>query len=292
MIQATEYFSDETDLSTEAACASCLYSLKWPNGFVCPQCRHSRAYTITSRRLPLFECANCRLQVSLTTGTIMEGSRTSLVKWFAAIRLMSRQDRGISAAALSGLLKVTYKTAWTMLHRIRTVMAEEELAVPLEGRVAIHDDSYARPLYNPSVIPHARETRLIVGATLSEAGEPERMTVQTIKQEHLYYQRVTREAIEWFKESRMDCNARLVYCPINFYVSPRHKKILPVMKDARQWLNTTFHGIGKKYLQTYLLEFCCRANLALASIPAFPAICRICASSPVPHRFPPLHWAS
>jgi hypothetical protein len=53
------------------------------------------------------------------------------------------------------------------------------------------------------------------------------------------------------------------------------------MKDARRWLSTTFHGIGKKYLQTYLLEFCCRANLALASIPAFPAICRICASTSI-----------
>lgn len=264
------------ELLSEEACVSYLFTLKWPNGFVCPACRHSRAYTIATRRLPLFECVNCGFQASLTTGTIMEGSRTPLVKWFTAIHLMSCQDSGINAMGLSRKLKLTYKTAWNMLHRIRTAMAKEELAVPLEGRVAIHDDSYARPLFDGSVIPHARETRVIVGATLSDAGEPERMTVQTVKQEHLDHRRVTRAAIEQFMESRMDWKARLVYCPINFYVSPRHKKILPVMKDARHWLNTTFHGIGKKHLQTYLLEFCCRANLALAGLPAFPAISKIC----------------
>ncbi|MNN46354.1 hypothetical protein D3C81_1607330 [compost metagenome] len=165
-------------------------------------------------------------------------------------------------------------------------MAEEELAVPLEGRVAIHDDHYARPYCHGSIIPHARETRVIVGATLSETGEPERMTVQIIKKEHLDNRRIMRQAIQWFKEKRMDWNARLVYCPINFYVSPRHKRFLPVMKEARHWLSNTFHGIGKKHLQTYLLEFCCRANLALANIPPFPAICRICATTFIsqPHQ--------
>ncbi|MNP36591.1 hypothetical protein D3C76_1299930 [compost metagenome] len=166
-----------------------------------------------------------------------------------------------------------------MLHRIRTAMAEEELAFPLEGRIAVHDDAYASPWYHGSIEPHFRETRVIVGATLSETGEPERVTIQTVEKKHWNSWRINRNAVQHFKETRMDWNAKLVYCPINFYTAPRHKKKLPVMKDAARWLNNTFHGIGKKHLQTYLLEFCCRVNLALANLPAFHAISKICTGS-------------
>jgi Zn ribbon nucleic-acid-binding protein len=271
--------AEEHELVSEEACAAYLFALKWPNGFVCPECRHCKAYTIATRRLPLFECVKCSFQASLTSGTIMERSRTPLVKWFAAIRFMSSMDNGISALALSRELKLTYKTAWTMLHRIRTAMASEELDFPLEGEVAIHNDTYASPWYHGSLSPHPRESRVIVGATLSKAGEPERVTIQTVEKVHWNSWRFNRSAIRHFMETRMDWKARLVYCPINFYTSPRHKKRLSVMKDAARWLNNTFHGIGKKYLQTYLLEFCCRVNLSLAGRPAFHAISKICTST-------------
>lgn len=267
------------ELDTEEACAAYLFTLKWPNGFVCPECRHCKAYTIATRRLPLFECASCGFQNSLTNGTIMERSRTTLVKWFTAIRFMSGMEEGISALALSRELKLTYKTAWTMLHRIRTAMAKEEEAFPLEGCVAIHNDTYASPWYHGSVLPHFRESRVIVGATLSEAGEPERVTIQIVEKKHWNSWRFNRSAIRHFMETRMDWKAKLVYCPIHFYTAPRHKKKLTAMKDAARWLNNTFHGIGKKYLQTYLLEFCCRVNLSLAGRPAFHTISKICTGS-------------
>ena len=269
----------EHELASEEACAAYLFALKWPNGFVCPECRHGKAYTIATRRLPLFECVKCSFQASLTSGTIMERSRTPLVKWFAAIRFMSSMDNGISALALSRELKLTYKTAWTMLHRIRTAMASEELDFPLEGEVAIHNDTYASPWYHGSLSPHPRESRVIVGATLSKAGEPERVTIQTVEKVHWNSWRFNRSAVRHFVETRMDWKSRLVYSPINFYTSPRHKKRLSVMKDAARWLNNTFHGIGKKYLQSYLLEFCCRVNLSLAGRPAFHTISKICTST-------------
>lgn len=271
--------AEDHELSTEEGCTAYLLTLKWPNGFVCPKCRHCKAYTIATRRLPLFECVACGFQASLTSGTIMEGSRTSLVKWFAAIRLMADLEQGISAMALSRELKLTYKTAWTILHRIRTFMANEELDFPLEGNVAIHNDAYASPWHHGSLSPHPRESRVIVGATLSEAGEPKRVTIQLVAREHWNSWRFNRSAVRHFMETCMDWEAKLVYCPINFYTGPRHKKKLSVMKDAARWLNNTFHGIGKKYLQTYLLEFCCRVNLSLAGRPAFYAISKMCTAS-------------
>lgn len=268
--------AEEYVLDTEEKCISYLFSLKWPNGFECPVCGHSRAYTITTRRLPLYECANCCRQTSLTTDTVMEGSRTPLVKWFTAIRLMSQTDQGISAVALSRMLKVTYKTAWSMLTGIRTAMAGNELAIPLEGPVVVHKTAYACPVFHNSVIPHARETKILVGATVAENGEPERVTFQMVKREHLSQGYILPVGLKHFKETRLSQDAELDERQFRGYISPRHKKAMPLFKKARHWLNSTFHGIGRKYLENYLLEFCCRANLVLSGTSLFPAISRIC----------------
>src|SRR5581483_3683360 len=83
---------------TEEACADYLFHIKWPNGFICPRCdQHRDYYTITTRRLPLFECHHCHHQTSLTVGTVMEGSHTALRKWFVALFLVSQIFSGINA---------------------------------------------------------------------------------------------------------------------------------------------------------------------------------------------------
>lgn len=107
---------------TEDSCIPALFALKWPHGYRCPNCKHPRAYVIRTRRLPLYECS-CHHQTSLTVGTIMEGSRTSLRKWITAMWLVSRSDKGINAVKLSSMIEVTSKTAWAMLHKIRTAIA-------------------------------------------------------------------------------------------------------------------------------------------------------------------------
>ena len=94
---------------TEEACRDYFFSKKWPSGFSCPQCGHSHAYITSTRRLPLYQCLQCHHQTSLTAGTIMAGSRTSLHKWLTAIFLISRTEQGTNAVALSKIISVTYK---------------------------------------------------------------------------------------------------------------------------------------------------------------------------------------
>jgi transcription elongation factor Elf1 len=63
---------------TDEACARKLYRIKWPEGYLCPVCRHREASVIRTRRLPLYECKRCHHQTSLTVGTVMEKSKTPL----------------------------------------------------------------------------------------------------------------------------------------------------------------------------------------------------------------------
>jgi len=58
-------------------------------------------------------------QASLTAGTVMHGSRTSLLIWFWAIYLIATNKRGLSALALSKKLDLSYWKAWTMTQKIR-----------------------------------------------------------------------------------------------------------------------------------------------------------------------------
>ncbi|MGH2374504.1 MAG: IS1595 family transposase [bacterium] len=58
-------------------------------------------------------------------GTIFQDSATSLRLWFYAIYLMSSTRCGISAKQLERELGVTYKTAWRMFNKIRSLMMQD-----------------------------------------------------------------------------------------------------------------------------------------------------------------------
>ena len=60
----------------------------------------------------------------MTVGTIFEDSKVPLHKWFQAAHLLASSKKGISAHQLHRTLKVTYKTAWFMAHRLREAMRD------------------------------------------------------------------------------------------------------------------------------------------------------------------------
>src|SRR5207244_942155 len=57
-----------------------------------------------------------------------------LWKWFLAVYVMGESKKGISANQLKRMLKVSYKTAWYMCHRIRSAM-RDDMAEMLAGIV-------------------------------------------------------------------------------------------------------------------------------------------------------------
>jgi transposase-like protein len=265
-------------LNTEEACAEYLFQLKWPAGFSCPSCSFRHAYKITSRRLPLYECSRCRHQTSIISGTVMQGSRTALSKWFLAIKLISDPSQGISALTLSQIIAVTYKTAWTLLHKIRFAMGKTVAEDPLSGNVILNDACYGRP-YNPSVDLHPQETPVLIGSSLT-TGEPSKIVIRAVAPEHISGNQINRSAAAAFIDQHVSPNASITDIQIKRYSPRLLKKSLPLFRVAHQWINSTFHGLGKKHLQTYFNEFSCRTNLQLASAPIFDGVSRICATNP------------
>ena len=61
----------------------------------------------------------------MTAGTIFDRTRTPLTVWFTAGWLFGTQKDGNSAQSLQRSLEIgSYPTAWAMLHRLRSVLAD------------------------------------------------------------------------------------------------------------------------------------------------------------------------
>jgi DNA-binding SARP family transcriptional activator len=110
-----EWFPDDVE------CLDYLEWLRWPEGFVCPYCGSNQGWKTSKGD---WSCGGCHRRVSVTTGTIFHRTRTPLTTWFGTAWYMTNQKTaGISAKSLQRALELgSYQTAWTMLHRFRSVM--------------------------------------------------------------------------------------------------------------------------------------------------------------------------
>ena len=156
---------------TQESCVNYLEALRWPEGVTCLQCDgrkvarlHTNGTTRTrlnpdtgemeTKKTPgrfVYQCQNpeCLHQFSVTTGTIFHDTHLDLEKWFFAVALMVNAKKGLSALQMKRDLKVAYKTAWYLNHRIRKAMGlieaadEEKLAGTIEA-----DETYVGGKYD------------------------------------------------------------------------------------------------------------------------------------------------
>ncbi len=122
----------------EDTCINHFRSIRWPDGVVCPHCGSVSVYTLGNNG---HKCGDCKTKFSVRHGSIFDDSKVPLQKWFMAIYLITSHKKGISSCQLARDIKVTQKTAWFMLHRIRNASETTEFNKPLSGTVEI-DETY------------------------------------------------------------------------------------------------------------------------------------------------------
>src|SRR5487761_1432010 len=130
---------------SETAAIKRLEAIVWPKGPYCPRCGgFDRITPVKGGRAGLWRCGPCKREFTVRVGTVFERSHVPLYKWFQAAHLLASSKKGISAHQLHRTLKVTYKTAWFMEHRLREAMRELHPAGPLggEGIVVEGDETY------------------------------------------------------------------------------------------------------------------------------------------------------
>ena len=108
---------------TESKCVEYLVGIKYPAGFVCKKCTHNK-YWIRKKRSVIF-CRNCKSEVSLTVGTLLNKRHLPLTIWFEAIWLLTSQKVGVSSLGLGRALGIKRSmTSWKLLKNIRKGMSQ------------------------------------------------------------------------------------------------------------------------------------------------------------------------
>jgi transposase-like protein len=116
LIEAVRYFSDPD------VCQAFLVSLRWPDGLTCPACGSKNVLYLANQRRWKCRTKHPKRQFSIKVGSIFEDSPIPLQKWLPVVWQLVNCKNGISSYEVHRGIGVTQKSAWFMLHRIRTAM--------------------------------------------------------------------------------------------------------------------------------------------------------------------------
>lgn len=125
--------------NSEKRCRDFITEQRWGKVVVCPFCGSIHIYRCSNGDNQ-FKCGDCHKRFSCLVGTIFQNTKISLQKWFMAIYLISSHKKGISSHQLGRDLHITQKTAWFILHKVRTLFKQYD-DIALDGLVEV-DEMY------------------------------------------------------------------------------------------------------------------------------------------------------
>ena len=127
---------------TEQHAIDHLRAIRWGENderAYCPYCGGTRIMHFKDQKN--HKCSDCRKRFSIKVGTIFADSKIQLRKWFAAIWMITSHKKGIASTTLAKDIKVTQKTAWFMLHRLRHAAETKSFQGPMDGDIEV-DEAY------------------------------------------------------------------------------------------------------------------------------------------------------
>jgi len=122
----------------QGSCIKYIEQIRWDGDPVSPFDETSVVYKCAGVR---YRCKNTGKYFNAMTGTMWEGTKIPLQKWFLAIWLVTSHKKGVSSAQLGRDIDVSQKTAWFMLQRIRACFFIENHN-ELEGIVECDESFY------------------------------------------------------------------------------------------------------------------------------------------------------
>jgi len=202
----------------------------------------------------------------------MEGSRTPLAKWAAAIRFLSTR-KSINAKQLAAAIAVTYKTAWSMLRNIRAALLSFDEELPLSGPIAAGVAFYGRRYYH-TYVRHPQQHPMIVACAYGEGGTPSYIKIKHVHSAFMDEKRLLLAGEHHFRLRHVKDGASIkISSHLPFY---KHITMQQVFSQAKAWLNNTFGGLGTKYLDAYFAEYCFRLHTFLHKTDPYERILAVC----------------
>lgn len=269
-----------------------LEELRWGDRPVCPHCasvgqhyyltpkaadgRKTRTGSVTVRRL--WKCRDCRKQFSVTTGTIMHGSKISLRTWVLVIFEMCASKNGVASREVERKYGLTPRSAWFLLQRIREAMKDDDPTGLLTG-VVMADETWIggkpgnrhRRVRNAEKAPGAPATDKtpVVSILHRESGKVRSRVVQDVRANTL--RAALMETVD-MPNATLHTDSAPAYTHIGWKFQD-HKVVNHIMGEyvlrdgsttnhvegffsqLKRSVDGTFHAVSKVHLQRYLGEF-------------------------------------
>lgn len=280
-------FEVEEFFRTEKDCEAALRELRWPNGFICPNCGHDDGYELTRRGL--IQCTVCGRQTSLTAGTILEKTHLPLRIWFRIIYSVAQDKGGASSTRLSRQLGIPQKTVWNILHKIRTAMgSRNKSTIQLGGDIEVDEAFFNKEARKYQPAPKT-ETQVLVAVETEgdRAGDVVIKVIDSASRDNI------REVIEKYVVDEQRHRFTADGWPAHWVLKSMGHEVdiqpLPGKKGVEKlpWLHTmvslvrrflmgTYHGVSPKMLQLYLDEFVFRMNRRFRENTIFESLLRAC----------------
>lgn len=269
MSQLITLFDYQKQFSTEEDCFNYLFKHRWPNGFVCPKCGGLDYYMIY--RHNRFQCKQCRHQTSLIAGTVFHNLRQPLRVLFLAVYLIATSKKGLSAMELRRKLGIKgYKTAWLLMHKIRTAMSSSGKF--LLNRMVEVDETYigghregsrGRGAADKTLVAIAVETN---GSTMGRAYLKTIDSLRSAELEQFVNNHVatkTKVSTDGFKSYGF-LKKEYEHNPVIGQKALKKTDLLPkvhiIIANLKMWLRGIYNCLPAKHLQRYLDEFVFRFN--------------------------------
>lgn len=277
------------DFPDEQSCLAWLVEFLYPDGITCKVCNKvTKHHAMKARRS--YCCDVCGHHFHPTKGTIFYRSRTPLTDWFYAIWMMSSNKAGISACQLERELGVTYKTAWRMLHQIRSMMTgpEELLSGEVEiDETFIHPNTFKRSSARKRYGFDARRTGETIFGMVQRGGPAKvwhidgasATTILPIIREHVKYGTLIHSDgfIPYRRLPKMGYEHRWTdHGKGQYYTEESYtQNVENLWSHLKRGIKGVYRHIGKKYVQAYADEFAWRYSNRGKPSMFWSLICRV-----------------
>ena len=269
------------EYSDERKARALFESWRWPDGPICPHCKHNEVYTIISKestkasnkvRPGLYCCAACRKTFTATVGTVLEDSHIPLSKWVMAIFILCSSKKAVSALQISRMLGVTYKTAWFLCHRIRFAMGDSHKG-KLKGVVEV-DETF---IGGKGDVKTKLSRKTPVVALIEQGGSIKTRVVPNVSQKNLgaaLHDCVEKEAVICTDENagyrkagkQFKAHHRVVHSEYEYIlktpdgISAGTNHCESFFSLLKRGVHGAWHNVSREHLPKYVNEFAFRWN--------------------------------
>lgn len=269
-LSLTEFLSQ---YGAEQQCHDAFFRMRWPAGFICPECGYTKYCQIRSRKV--YQCHKCHCQTSVICGTIFSATKLPLKTWFLGIYLITQSKDGMSSLNMARTLGVSANAALRMKHKLQQAMKERDDGIPLDGLILM-DDAYWGGKKRDGKRGRGASGKMpfVAALSITQEGRPIYLKLSHIKA-------FTKDEISLWASKHLAPGSLVASDALNCFpgVEEADCEHEPIVTGGAEydefkvfkWVNTmignvknaihgTYHAVGRNHLPRYLAEFCYRFN--------------------------------